>query len=105
MLGTRFTIESRMFGRLGDVEVVMPRPDEIDFIHRAYLDMVAERHTREQVDGLRRVAHTLVNRDGAETVLIAGTDLMMEFNASNIDFPSLDCAGAHIAAITKRLAS
>jgi aspartate racemase len=103
MLGTRFTIESRMFGRLGDVEVVMPKPDEIDFIHTAYLDMVAERHTAEQVDGLRRIAHTLINRDGAETVLLAGTDLMMEFDASNIDFPSLDCAAVHIEAITKRL--
>ncbi len=103
MLGTRFTIESRMFGRLGDVEVVMPKPDEIDFIHRAYLDMVAERYTAEQVDGLRRLAHTFVTRDGAETVLLAGTDLMMEFNAANIDFPALDCAGVHVAEITRRM--
>jgi aspartate racemase len=105
MLGTRFTIESHMFGRLGDVEVVMPKGDEIDFIHRAYLDMVAERHTPDQVDGLRRLAHTFVTRDGAETVLLAGTDLMMEFNTENIDFPALDCAAVHIAAITRKLIS
>jgi aspartate racemase len=103
MLGTRFTIESRMFGRLGDVEIAMPKPAEVDFIHTAYLDMVAERHTPAQVDGLRRLAHTLIERDGAECVLLAGTDLMMEFNAKNIDFPSLDCAAVHIAAITKRM--
>jgi len=103
MLGTRFTVESRMFGRIGDVEVVMPKPDEMDFIHRAYLDMVAERHTPQQVEGLRRLAHTFVKRDGAEMVLLAGTDLMMEFNAANIDFPALDCAALHIEAIIKRL--
>jgi aspartate/glutamate racemase len=67
--------------------------------------MVAERHTRAQVDGLRRLAHTLVERDSAECVLLAGTDLMMEFNAKTIDFPALDCAAVHIAAITKRLIS
>jgi aspartate racemase len=103
MLGTRFTIESRMFGRLGDIEIVMPKPDEIDFIHTAYLDMVAERHTPAQVDGLRRLAHTFVRRDGAQAVLLAGTDLLMEFNSSNIDFPALDCAAVHIEAITRKL--
>ena len=34
LFGTRSTVESRMFGRLG-VEVVMPKPDEIDFIHNS----------------------------------------------------------------------
>jgi hypothetical protein len=27
----------------------------------------------------------------------------MEFNAKNLDFPSLDCAAVHIGAITKRM--
>jgi aspartate racemase len=103
MLGTRFTIESRMFGRLGEVEVAMPTPDETAFVHRAYLDMVAERHTAEQVEGLRRIAHALVERERAEAILLAGTDLMMAFGAGNVDFPALDCAGVHIAAITARL--
>ena len=34
LLGTRFTIETRMFGCLDDIEVVMPQADEIDRIHR-----------------------------------------------------------------------
>src|SRR3954465_7046794 len=34
LFGTRSTVESKMFGRLG-VEVVMPTPDEIDFIHNS----------------------------------------------------------------------
>ena len=44
LLGTRSTVQSRMFGRLG-VEVVMPKPDEIDFINSAYLDIVYDRST------------------------------------------------------------
>src|SRR6185436_4868861 len=47
LLGTRFTIETRMFGRLGDVEVVMPRPDEIDQIHNTYVDIVGGRGSAE----------------------------------------------------------
>ena len=102
LFGTRSTVASRMFGRL-DVDVVMPQPDEIDFIHNAYLDVVYDRSTPEGIDRLRALAHTLIRRDGAEAVLLAGTDLSMVMNEENAGFPTLDCAGEHIKAITKRL--
>src|SRR5437762_157809 len=54
LLGTRSTVESRLFGRLG-VDVVMPKPDEIDFIHNAYLDVVYDRSTPAGIDRLREL--------------------------------------------------
>ena len=103
LLGTRFTIETRMFGRLGDVEVIMPRPDEIDQIHNAYVDIVGGRGSAAQVDNVRKLAHNFIARDGAEAVLLAGTDFSLVFNESNIDFPTIDCARVHIDAIMRRL--
>ena len=102
LFGTRSTVASRMFGRL-DVDVVMPQPDEIDFIHNAYLDVVYDRSTPAGIDRLRALAHTLIRRDGAEAVLLAGTDLSMVLNEENAGFPTLDCAAEHIKAITQRL--
>jgi aspartate racemase len=102
LLGTRATVASRMFGRLG-AEVVMPRPDEIDAINSAYLDTVYDRATAATIDRLRELANTLMQRDGAEAVLLAGTDLSMVLNEQNAGFPTLDCASVHIAAITQRL--
>ena len=102
LFGTRSTVASRMFGRL-DVDVVVPQPDEIDFIHNAYLDVVYDRSTPEGIDRLRTLAHTLIRRDGAETVLLAGTDLSMVLNEESAGFPTLDCAGVHIKAITQQL--
>jgi len=102
LFGTRSTVESRMFGRLG-VDVVMPKGDEIDVIHNTYLDVVYDRSTPTGIDQLRELARTLVKRDGAEAVLLAGTDLSMVINEENAGFPTLDCAAVHIAAITKRL--
>jgi aspartate racemase len=102
LFGTRSTIESRMFGRLG-AEVVMPSADEIARIHNTYLDVLYDRSTPAQIDALRDLAHTLMSREGAEAVLLAGTDLSMVFNEGNTGFPTIDCAGVHIAAITKRL--
>ena len=104
LLGTRSTVQSRMFGRLG-VEVVMPTPDEIDVINNTYLDIVYDRSTPAGIDRLRELAHTLIKRDGAESVLLAGTDLSMVLNEANAGFPTIDCAGVHIAEITKRLLS
>jgi len=102
LFGTRSTVESRMFGRLG-ADVVMPKPEEIDFIHNSYLDVVYDRSTPTGIDRLRELAHTLVQRDSAEAVLLAGTDLSMVMNEDNAGFPTIDCAAVHIAAITKRL--
>jgi aspartate racemase len=101
LFGTRSTVESKMFGRLG-VDVVVPQPDEIAFIHDRYLDVVYDRSTPEKINQLRELAHTLIKR-GAEAVLLAGTDLSMVMNEENAGFPTLDCAGVHIAEITRRL--
>ena len=102
LLGTRSTVQSRMFGRLG-VGVVMPKPDEIESINNAYLDVVYDRNTSVTLDRLRELARMLIKREGAEAVLLAGTDLSMVLNEENAGFPTLDCAGEHIAAITRRL--
>jgi aspartate racemase len=103
LLGTRFTIETRMFGCMEDIEVVMPQADEIEWIHRAYSDFVAGRGSDTQAEELRKLAQTFVARDGAQVVLIAGTDLSMVFTESNAGFPMIDCAGVHIDAIIRRL--
>ena len=104
LFGTRSTVRSRMFGRLG-VDVAMPTDDKIEFINKAYLDVVYDRSSPAGIDRLRELAHTLIKRDGAEAVLLAGTDLSMVLNEENAGFPTIDCAGVHIAAITKRLLS
>jgi aspartate racemase len=102
LFGTRSTVRSRMFGRL-NVDVVMPNDDEIEFINNAYLDVVYDRSTPAGLDRLRELAHTLIKREDAEAVLLAGTDLSMVMNEENAGFPTLDCARVHIAEITKRL--
>lgn len=105
LLGTRFTVETRMFGSLGDIEVVMPQPDEVDQIHRIYMDIVAGRGTEAQNNELRGLAHKLISRDGAQAVLLAGTDLSIGLNENNAGFPAIDCARVHIDTIVKRLLS
>jgi aspartate racemase len=49
------------------------------------------------------LARRLIERDGVEAIVFAGTDLALLFNESNTPFPFIDCAQLHIEAIMKRL--
>jgi aspartate racemase len=102
VFGTRFVMESDLYGRLREVDVVRPRPDELEFVHRAYTHLA---HTatvsEEDRQQLTSLAVTLQSRDGVEAVLLAGTDFTLMFDASNTRFPHLDCAQVHIDAILR----
>lgn len=102
LLGTRYTIESAMFGRLDGVELVKPRADEITTIHDAYMRTAnSGKGAAEDHRVLTAMARTLIDRDGAEVILFAGTDLSLLFDETNTSFPMIDCAQLHIEAILR----
>jgi aspartate racemase len=103
LFGTRYAVDSQLFGQLGGVEVVTPQPDEIRYIHTTYFQIVdAGAATAEQHDGLTRLAHKLIERDRVEAIVLAGTDLTLVFDESNTDFPHIDAARLHVNAIVER---
>ncbi len=103
LIGTRFTIETRMFGRLGDIDVVMPKPDEIERIHGIYMKVVGGNSSPDDIEDLRKLAKNFVTRDGAQAVLVAGTDLSPLLKARDGDVALIDCADIHIDAIARRM--
>jgi aspartate racemase len=104
VFGTRYVVESGFYGLLEGVEVVRPRPDEVDLIHGTYAELLRDgKGSEEQRQKLTALATTLQARDGLDAVLLAGTDLSLIFNGANTDFPHVDCAQVHLRAITKAL--
>jgi aspartate racemase len=103
LFGTRFTIETALFGALDAFDVVSPRPQEIDEIHRVYLELVtAGRTSAAGVEALRDIARAIRRRDRIDAVVLAGTDLNLIFDEASAGFPAFDCASAHIKAILDR---
>jgi aspartate racemase len=103
LFGTRYTVESGLFGLLRSVEVVAPATAEIASVHEIYMQLVsAGRGSDEQRESLSRLAHGLIEREGVDAVILAGTDLALVFNESNTDFPHIDCARLHLNAIVRR---
>jgi aspartate racemase len=103
LFGTRFTIETGLFGALDAFDVISPRPHEIDEIHRVYLELATAGHTSaDGVAALRVIARAICRRDRVDAVVLAGTDLNLIFNEATAGFPAFDCASAHINAILDR---
>jgi aspartate racemase len=103
LFGTRFTIETALFGALDAFDVVSPRPQEIDEIHRVYLELATAGHTSPGgVESLRDIARAIRRRDRVDAVVLAGTDLNLIFDEASAGFPAFDCASAHIKAILDR---
>ncbi len=104
LFGTRFTVETGLFGRLKAVDVVTPTTAEVEFIHQAYLQIVnAGSGGEEQYQGLRRFAHTLIERERVEAIILAGTELSLIFNEGKLDFPHIDGSRLHLDAIMRQL--
>lgn len=107
IFGAHVTIETGLFGRLQSVtDVVSPRPAEIDSIGNLYKKIVEEeRASTADFKALGSLAHTLVDRERLDAILLAGTDFSFVFNSENTDFPHLDGARTHIDAIMRAVVS
>jgi aspartate racemase len=93
-----------LFGTLQGKNTVRPRAEEVDQIHEAYVRTAARGEgAKEERQALAFLAHTLIQREGLEAIVFAGTDLALLFNPSNTTFPFIDCAQLHIDAIMKRV--
>jgi aspartate racemase len=102
LFGTRYVVESNMYGRLQGVEVVRPSESELAFVHAAYTHLAhSGEASAEHRDRFISLAETLQRRDGVEAVVLAGTDFALMFDATNTPFPHVDCTRAHIDVIMR----
>ena len=104
LLGSIFTVQGSLWGQLAGIDIVKPQPDEIAFIGAAYQRILDGRTDPADADGFRQIAKALQGR-GAETILIAGTDLVVLFDEQTAGFSCLDVARLHIDAIVDVLAA
>jgi aspartate racemase len=104
IFGARVTMETKLFGRLEHSEVVPLLPGEMDAVSNAYQRIVEEeRASPEDREALDQLAHTLIERERLDVILLAGTDLSFVFTPETTDFPCIDGARTHIDAIMRRL--
>jgi aspartate racemase len=57
--------------------------------------------TEDQRAIFNAVSHRLLEDQGAEAIMLGGTDLALAFNEQTAEFPLVDCAGIHADAIAQ----
>jgi len=102
LLGTRVVMQSRLYGGVSAVDVVAPQGESFDATHDAYVAMAAAGQADDQQrELLFSVGNDLCQKQGAETVVLAGTDLFLAFEGRECGFPTIDCARVHIDALLR----
>jgi aspartate racemase len=100
LLGTRVVMQSHLYGGVSAVEVVLPQGESLDATHNAYVAMAtAGQADDQQRELLFSVGNDLCRKQGAEAVVLAGTDLFLAFEGRDCGFPTIDCARVHIDAL------
>jgi aspartate racemase len=100
IIGKRMVMETRLYGAISSAAVVVPRGDELGEVHQSYAAMAtAGRVTDAQRQLFFAAGERLCREQGAEVVLLGGTDLFLAFRGRDAGFPVMDCADVHVEAI------
>ncbi|KXO10882.1 Aspartate racemase [Moritella sp. JT01] len=100
ILGHRISMETKLFGGISSAEIVVPLGQEFDVVHDEYIKMA----TTGKVDPRQRellftIGKGLCEKQGAEAVILAGTDLFLAFDGHDSGFTVIDSALVHIDAL------
>jgi len=102
IIGTRTVMETRFYGRIAIAEIVPPSGPDLEDVHQAYVAMAASGFvTEDQRSIFNAASHRLIEDQGAEAIMLGGTDLALAFNEQTAEFPLVDCAGIHADAIAQ----
>lgn len=102
MLGTRLAMETKIYGGIASAELIAPEGDDLQATHDAYVALATVGEATEaQRAVLFRIGRDLCTKQGAEAVLLAGTDLFVAFEGRDCGFPTIDGAMVHVQAIAR----
>ncbi|MFY0615785.1 MAG: aspartate/glutamate racemase family protein [Hyphomicrobiaceae bacterium] len=103
VLGTRVVMETHLYGALRNLEPVAPVGDDLSQVNDDYVAVaIAGTATPEQRSRLLAAGDALVSNQGAEAVLLGGTDLNLVYDVNSFDHPIVDSAAVHVDAIVAR---
>ncbi len=99
LMGTRATVDGRLFGRLG-ATILDPSPDQVSRVHDLYVSIVQTGQVGgATADALGAVARELVQGLEIQAVVLAGTELALVPGSAWGGVQVVDCARLHIRAI------
>ena len=97
LLGTRVVMRTRLYGQLHRTTAVAC-DDDIEGLGQLYQDIaVSGVCTDAQRDVLFAAGRRMVAEQGAEAIVLAGTDLNLAFDGRDPGYPVIDALDVHVA--------
>jgi len=95
-------MESGLYGAITGIEIVLPHGDVLRKVSDEYFAMAkAQMATTAQRDLFFEAGARLCSEQGAEFVVLAGTDMFLAFAGQDPGFEVIDCAEVHIMELAK----
>ncbi len=102
LLGTRTVMETGLYGGITATEFVHPEGDDLDTTHANYVAMAtAGMVTEEQRAIFFSMGRKLCTEQGADAVVLVGTDLFLAFDGHDCGYRAIDSAQVHIDALVR----
>ena len=102
VLGTRVVMQTGLYGALSEFDPVAPIGNDLAQVNDDYVAVaIAGAATAGQRERLLAAGERLVREQGAEVVLLGGTDLNLIYDGVELDFRVIDSALVHVDAIVK----
>lgn len=100
ILGNKVVMETRLFDSFRETEIVVPPGDSLHKVHEAYISIAASGAVSEgQRETIFQAGKKMCEEQGAQAVVLAGTDLFVAFDGHECGFNYVDSALVHIDAI------
>ena len=96
LLGTRVVMQTQLYGQLARTQAVAP-VDTLEDVVRTYQTMALAGHvTEDQRIFFLSEGRKLVEEQGADAVVLAGTDLNLAYGGQTLEFPVVDALDVHV---------
>jgi len=96
LLGTRVVTETRLYGQLHHTTAVVPDTDLAE-VGQTYLDIAQiGQCTPEQRAFFFEEGRKMMTKQGAQAVILAGTDLGLAFDGFDPGYPVIDALNVHV---------
>ncbi len=101
LLGAQVVMRTKLYGQLAQTEAVVLE-DEIETVGQAYQDMaIAGAATEDNRAFFLDAGARLIRDQGAEAVVLAGTDLGLVFDDATPDYPVIDALDVHVEVLAQ----
>ena len=103
LIGTRAVMQSRLYGGVTSVDIIVPEGDALQETHDNYVAIATlGAATGIQRDYFVSLGEKLCRQRGADAIALGGTDLFVVFDGTDPGYRVIDLAQVHIDAIAAR---